>query len=310
MKIGIVGTGHVGSTAAFSLVMQGIGSEIVLVDYNPPLAEAHAMDILHATPFTHPVAIHSGDYSDLRGCQLVVLAAGVNQAPGETRMALLQRNAVIFANIVPRILQYADDAVLLVATNPLDVMTEIVTRIARLPAGRVLGTGTILDTARFRTLIGQVYEVAPSSVHAYVLGEHGDSEVLLWSGAEIAGIPLEEFAKTCQRPLDDTIKQDIDVGVRRAAYKIIEGKGSTYFGIGAAIATLSRCILYDEKTVYTASCVIPELDDLSDVAISLPHVIGRQGIIKTVNPPKNEHERAALRHSASVIKASLDSIKF
>jgi L-lactate dehydrogenase len=309
MKIGIVGTGHVGSTAAYSLVLHGIGSDIVLVDHNPALAQAHAMDILHATPFTHPVAIHSGDYSDLEGCDLVILAAGVNQAPGETRMALLQRNAAIFANVVPQIVRYASDAVLLVATNPLDVMTQIVTHIAGLPAGRVLGTGTMLDTARFRTLLGQKYGVAASSVHAYVLGEHGDSEVLLWSGAQVAGVPLTDFAQSCGQTLNDEAKAEVDVGVRRAAYAIIAGKGSTYFGIGAAIATLARCVLYDERSVYTVCALTDELDDVKDVALSLPRIVGRGGVIATLDTPTSETERRALRDSTALIRTNFDLIQ-
>lgn len=310
MKIGIVGAGHVGSTAAYSLVLQGVGSELVLVDRNHQLAEAQVMDILHATPFSHPVSIRSGDLADLEGCALVILAAGVGQLPGETRMALLQRNASVFSDIVPGVVRHAPDAVLLVATNPLDVMTQITTSLAGLPAGRVLGTGTILDTARFRTLLGQEYGIAPSSVHAYVLGEHGDSEVLLWSGAEVAGIPLAEFALACGHPLTPEAKERIDRKVRRAAYSIIDGKGATYYGIGAALARLSRCILYDERTVFTACSVVPDIAGIVDVALSLPHIIGRSGILSTLQPPTDEHERNALRESAALIKRSVTSLGY
>lgn len=310
MKIGIVGAGHVGSTAAYSLVLQGIGSELVLVDRNRPLAEAQAMDILHATPFSHPVTIHGGDFADLEGCTLVILAAGISQLPGETRIALLQRNAAVFSDIVPRAVQHAPDAVFLVATNPLDVMTQIATSLAGLPAGRVLGTGTILDTARFRSLLGQSFGVAPGSIHAYVLGEHGDSEVLLWSGAEVAGIQLAEFALACGHPLTPEVKEQIDQNVRRAAYHIIDGKGATYYGIGAALARLSRCILYDERTVFTACSVVPAIEDITDVALSLPHIIGRSGILSTLQPPIDEHERKALRESAALIKRNVVSLGY
>ena len=288
LKIGIVGTGHVGSTAAYSLVLQGVGSEVVLIDQNRLLAEAHVMDILHATPFSHPVHLYSGDFSDLAGSALVILAAGVGQLPGETRMQLLQRNAAIFADIVPRIMRYATDAVLLVATNPLDIMTQITTKLAGLPAGRVIGTGTILDTARFRALLGELYKISPNSIHAYVLGEHGDSEVLLWSGAEVAGIPLEQFSASSGYPLTEDLKRQVDHNVRRAAYHIIDGKGTSYYGIGAALASLSRCILYDERRVFSACSVVPEIQGVTNVALSLPVVIGQRGIHTTLAPPMNQ----------------------
>lgn len=310
MKIGIVGAGQVGSTAAYSLVLQGVGSELVLIDHNRELAEAQVMDILHATPFSHPINIHDGDYPDLAGCALVILAAGVGQKPGETRMALLQRNAAIFADIIPKVVRHAVNAVLLVATNPLDIMTQIATTLANLPPGRVLGTGTVLDTARFRALLGQSYDVAPSSVHAYVLGEHGDSEVLLWSGAAVAGIPLAQFATACGRPLTPEIKDRIDHDVRRAAYRIINGKSATCYGIGAALARLSRCILYDERTVFTACAVVPVIEGIANVALSLPHIIGRSGIQATLHPPIDEHERNALRESAFLIKQNVVALAY
>lgn len=302
MKIGIVGTGHVGSTAAYSLVLQGVGSEVVLIDQDRLLAEAHVMDILHATPFSHPVHLYSGNFSDLAGAALVILAAGVGQLPGETRMQLLQRNAAIFEDIVPKIIQYATEAVLLVATNPLDIMTQITTKLAGLPASQVIGTGTILDTARFRALLGELYKVSPNSIHAYVLGEHGDSEVLLWSSAEVAGIPLEQFSAASGYPLTEDLMRQVDHNVRRAAYHIINGKGATYYGIGAVLACLSRCILYDERTVLTACSVVPEIEGVTNVALSLPVVIGHRGIHATLQPPINQGERKALRESALLIK--------
>jgi L-lactate dehydrogenase len=310
LKIGIVGTGFVGSTAAYSLVLQGVGSELVLIDHKPELAEAHATDILHATPFSHPVAVRGGDFPDLAGCTLVILAAGVAQLPGETRMALLQRNAAIFADIVPKIVRHAPDAVLLVATNPLDVMTQVAATLSGLPPGRVFGTGTALDTARFRALLGQLYGVAAGSVHAYVLGEHGDSEVLLWSGATVAGIPLAEFAATCGLPLTDDIRQRIDQDVRRAAYRIINGKGATYYGIGAALARMARCILYDERKVFSACSIVPAFDDVENVALSLPHIIGEGGIRSTLRPPMDKQERKALRDSAALIRKGVKELGF
>src|SRR3954466_1737505 len=239
MKIGIVGSGFVGATAGYALVMQGVGREIVLVDRNNSRAAAEADDIRHAVPFAHPLDVRAGGYEDLAGCKVIVLCAGVGQKPGETRLQLLQRNAQVFREVVPAVLKHAPDAVLVVATNPVDVMTHVAGRFARdcgVPAGRVLGSGTTLDTARFRSLLGVHCGVDSHHVHAYVIGEHGDSEVLTWSLATIGGMSLDSFAQLRQTKLSDKIRQEIDNNVRRAAYTIIGGKGATYYGIGSALA--------------------------------------------------------------------------
>ena len=197
MKVGIVGTGMVGSASAYALVMSGVGREIVLVDKNEARARAEANDIYHAVPFAHPLTVRAGEYGDLVGAKVVVIAGGVAQQPGETRLELLQRNAAVFRPIVPSVVRHAPDAVLLVVSNPVDVMTHLAARFAAdvgVPSMRVIGSGTTLDTARFRTLLGRHFGVDPHHVHAYVIGEHGDSEVLVWSQATIAGLSLDEFA--------------------------------------------------------------------------------------------------------------------
>jgi L-lactate dehydrogenase len=194
MKIGVVGCGFVGSTAAYAIVLNGACSELVLVDLDPALARAHAEDILHATQFAAPVRVTGGEYPQLDRARIVILACGVNQKPGETRLELLDRNARIFREVIPRVLEAAPDAILLVATNPVDIITTLATRISGLPPARVIGSGTILDTARFRALLGEHLGVAPHSVHAYVLGEHGDSEVLVWSSADVGGVPVAQFS--------------------------------------------------------------------------------------------------------------------
>ena len=313
MKIGIVGTGHVGSTAAYCLMLQGVASELVLIDHLPALAAAQAMDLHDATPFGHPVSIYSGDFSDLAGCALVIIAAGVNQQPGETRLDLLQKNALVFADIMPKIIHYAGDAIFLVASNPLDIMTQVVTKLAEragIPGSKIFGSGTILDTARFRASLGNFFDIAPSSVHAYVLGEHGDSEVLAWSGASIAGVSLEEFAQARGQVLSAEIKLQIEQDVRGAAYKIIAGKGSTYYGVGTALASLCRSVLYDEKIAYTVCSVVPEIEGVQNVALSLPHIIGRNGIQMMLIPPLNPLERKALRQSAETIQSYVEKIVF
>src|SRR5881394_3493199 len=224
MKIGIVGCGMVGSTSAYALVMSGVGREIVLVDLKRERAEAEANDISHAVPFAHPLVVRAGDYSDLKKASVVIIAGGVAQKPGETRLQLLQRNADVFRQIVPSVLRAAPEAVLLVVTNPVDIMTHLAAQFAAefgVPSTRVIGSGTTLDTARFRTLLGRHFGVDPHHVHAYVLGEHGDSEVLAWSQATIAGLSLDEFAKVHGKPLGKAERQQIDEQVGRAAYHII-----------------------------------------------------------------------------------------
>jgi len=220
MKIGIVGCGMVGSTSAYALVMSGVGREIVLVDLNRRRAEAEANDIYHAVPFAHPLTVRAGDYPDLAGARVVVIAGGVAQKEGETRLHLLQRNAEVFRQIIPSVLRYAPEAVLLVVTNPVDIMTHLAARFAAdfgVPHTRVIGSGTTLDTARFRALLGRHFDVDARHVHAYVIGEHGDSEVLVWSQATIAGMNLDDFAKVHGRPLTEAQRQDIEDNVRRAS---------------------------------------------------------------------------------------------
>src|SRR4051812_1148576 len=252
MKIGVVGTGYVGATAAYALVLQGVGREVVLVDKNIERAKAEADDIRHAVPFAYPLEVRAGSYEDMAGSRVIVLCAGVGQKPGETRLQLLQRNAAIFREVVPAILTNAPEAVVVVATNPVDVMTHLAAHFAAdcgMPAGRVLGSGTTLDTARFRSLLGAHCGVDSQHVHAYVIGEHGDSEVLTWSLATIGGLPLESFARLRGISITDAIRSEIDVKVRRAAYTIIAGKGATYFGIGCALARIVDCILHDQRSV-------------------------------------------------------------
>lgn len=309
MKVGIVGTGMVGATAAFAMVLRGAASEVVLIDRNHALAQAQAQDILHATPFAYPVRVTASGYGDLAGAGIVVLAAGVSQRPGESRLELLGRNAAVFADIVPRILDHAPDAMLLVATNPLDVMTDVATRLSGLSPQRVIGTGTVLDTARFRALLAEYLDVSPKSIHAWVLGEHGDSEVLCWSTAAVGAIPVHDLARQRGLPLDDTAMAAIDQGVRGAAYGIIAGKGATWFGIGGGIARIVAAIADDERAVLTVSALTAEVEGVQDVTLSLPRVVGAQGASTPLWPELDAGERAALRRSAEILKQAADGLK-
>jgi L-lactate dehydrogenase len=302
MKIGIVGSGFVGSTAAYAIALTGGASDILLIDVNASLAGAQAEDILHATPFGPPVRVSAGDYPDLSGAKLVILACGVGQRPGETRLQLLERNVKIFSDVTPRVMRYAPDAVLLVASNPVDLMTYVTTRISGLPRTRVLGSGTVLDTARFRTLLGEALGISPHSVHGYVLGEHGDSEVMIWSCAQVGGIPLRDFAAQISRKITDDDKAAIDDAVRNSAYRIIEGKGATYYGIGAGIARIARAVLDNERVTLTVSSLADDDTKLKGVCMSLPRVVGAEGILATLRPSLTEEETHQLVKSADMLR--------
>jgi len=308
MKVGIIGTGFVGSSAAYAIVLRGVASELVLVDARPELARAQAEDILHAVPFGSPVRVMAGDYADLAGARVVVLACGVNQQPGETRLQLLERNAAVFQDVMGRLRPHAPGAILVVASNPVDLMTQIVLRLSGLPPDRVVGSGTILDTARFRTLLGEHLGIAPQSVHAYVLGEHGDSEVLVWSSARAGGVPLETFARQTGRALTPEVKARVDDGVRRAAYRIIEGKRASYYGIGAGLARIVKAIRDDERVVLTLSGFDGHLSGFAPVCFSLPRVLGADGIRTTLVPPLDRSEKSALRRSAEILYEAARSL--
>jgi L-lactate dehydrogenase len=306
MKVGIVGCGFVGSSGAFAIAIEGIANELILVDLNADLARSHAEDILHATPFGEPLRVAAGDYSMLRGADVVVLACGVGQKPGETRLQLLERNVKVFQNVVPQVLEYALETILLIVSNPVDIMTQVVTKISGLPPERVIGSGTILDTARFRTLLGEHLGVAPHSVHAYVLGEHGDSEVLAWSSGKVGGVPVAEFAEQIGCRLTDDVKSRIDDGVRRAAYRIIEGKGATYYGIGAGIARIAKAIREDEGAVLTLS----NIEGYEGTSLSLPRVLKAKGIVTTIQPMLSDEEEKALNNSAEILRNAASELIF
>ncbi|MGB2910815.1 MAG: L-lactate dehydrogenase [Anaerolineales bacterium] len=313
MNVGIVGAGQVGATTAYALVMRGIGRRIVLVDRNNARAQAEADDILHAVPFAHPLQVSAGDYQELKGSRVVIVTAGVAQKSGETRTQLLERNADIFRQIVPRVIENAPDAILLVATNPVDVLTHMTADLAAqfgMPNSHVIGSGTTLDTARFRTLLGQHLGVDPQHVHAYVLGEHGDSEVLTWSLVSVGGAPLEEFCRQWDICMDDEVRADIERGVKLAAYSIIEGKGSTNFGIGSALARIVEVVLQDQRSLLTVCTPVPEVAGVKNVTVSLPHLVGGEGILDTIMLPLtlSKDEESALRASAHIVKQSFESI--
>lgn len=311
MKIGIVGCGFVGSTTAYAMVMRGVGREIVLVDKRPGRAEAEADDILHAVPFAHPLEVRVGNYADLVDSRLVILAAGVSQKPGESRLALLSRNAAVFAEIVPQVLHYAPEAIIVVATNPVDVMTHVASTLAErcgTPVSHVFGSGTTLDTARFRALLGQHLGIDSHHVHGYVLGEHGDSEVLTWSLATVAGMPLNDFARVTGVTVDERVRARIDREVRGAAQTIIVSKGATYYGIASALTRIASAVLGDQRAVLTVCSYTAEICGVTDVTLSLPRLVGGEGVMAEFPPPLLEEETRALAGSAATIKEAIDSL--
>jgi L-lactate dehydrogenase len=308
MKVGIVGSGFVGSTAAYAMVMAGIGREIVLVDRDETRCRAEANDIYHAVPFAHPLKVTAGGYADLEGCRAVIVAAGVSQKPGEGRLELLQRNAAVFGDVVPQVLAHAPEAVLVVATNPVDVMTHLAARYAKehgVPDGRVLGSGTMLDTARFRTLLGSHLGIDPQHLHGYVLGEHGDSEVLTWSAVTVGGLPLEEFCRLRGVHLGVTERDNIDHAVRRAGYDILEGKGATYYGVGSALARIVEVILNDQRAILTVCAAIPETWGGAGLTFSLPRLVGGAGVLASFPPVLSLAEEESLHASAALIRAAI-----
>jgi L-lactate dehydrogenase len=311
MKVGIIGSGMVGSTAAYAMVMRGIGREIVMVDVNLPRAQAEADDILHAVPFANPIEVRAGDYAELADSQVVIITAGACQRPGESRLMLLNRNAAIIDQIVPNILRHAPEAVLLVASNPVDVLTHLVAQTAAhhgVPTGQVLGSGTTLDTARFRALLGRQFGVDAQHIHAYVVGEHGDSEVLIWSRVSIGGLPLDEFCQSQGLEFYQSLQDDIDQQVRKAAYAIIQAKGATYYGIGSALARIVEAILKDQRAILTVCTPEDEVAGIRDVTVSLPHLVGGRGILSSFPLPLDDREQVLLRDSAAVVRQALDEI--
>jgi len=302
VRVVVVGAGNVGATFAYALLFRGLAAEIVLIDANHARAEGEAMDLNHAEPFTNPTRVWAGSYEDCAGAAIVVVCAGAGQRPGETRLDLVKRNADIFAKIIPEIVRRNPDGILLIATNPVDVLTQVSQKLSGLPVNRVIGSGTILDTARFRHLLGRHFKVEPRSVHAYIIGEHGDSEVPVWSLANIAGLRLADYAELNGISHDETALDDIFRQTRDAAYHIIERKGATYFAVAAGLMRIVEAILRDQRTVLSVSSLVNGYYGIENLCLSLPAIVGRNGIERVLRLHLNDKEEAALKRSAEVLK--------
>ena len=309
MKVAIIGVGSVGSAVATAVQNTGLVHEIVLFDKDGIRARAAAEDLGHASAFSFDIKISAvSSYRAIRGSDIVIIAAGANQKPGETRNDLLQKNADVITDIVPKIMANIDSKTvkIIVLTNPLDVMVMLAQKLSKLPATRVIGAGTMLDSARLKTILSRQLGISTRSITSYVLGEHGDSSVVNWSSVCIGGIALDDFCKQAKISLPQTTRKTIEHRVRNAAYEIIKGRGATWDGIGAAVADLLHAIINDERRILTTSIV----DGIgnSAVAMSLPRVIGERGVLMNLKSKMNSEETAALRKSAKIIRKNFDLI--
>lgn len=304
-RVAIVGAGFVGATFAYSLLLSGLAEEIILIDVNRAKAEGEAMDLEHSVPFTHPTRILAGDPADVRGVDLTVVTAGsAALKPGQTRLDLVRANGEIFKQIIPEIVENNPDGLLLIASNPVDVMTRAAIELSGFPPQRVIGSGTILDTARFRYLLSQYFTVDPRSVHAYIIGEHGDSEVPVWSQTNIAGMGLEQFCAQRGCSFNQEARQEIFRQTRDAAYQIIQRKGATYYAVASGLVQIVQAILRNQHTVLSVSSLIDHYYGIQDVCLSLPAAIGRNGIEWVLPMDLLPEEISALQHSAEIISAA------
>lgn len=307
-KIAIVGIGNVGATLAYGLLLSGLATEIVLIDQNQAKAEGEAMDLTHAVPLAKPTRIYAGSYRDCAGATITIITAGAAQKTGETRLDLAAKNTEIFRIITQEVVKHNPKGLILVATNPVDVLTYASIKFSGLPANRVFGSGTILDTARFRYLLSQRFEVDPRSVHAYIIGEHGDSEVAAWSLANIAGMQLADYCEANQMGCKAKELEDIYQQTRDAAYKIIERKGATYYAIGTGLVRIIEAIIRDQSTVLSVSSLIDDYYGISDVCFSLPTVIDRGGVERVIKLKLSDQERDGLSNSARILKETITEL--
>jgi L-lactate dehydrogenase len=303
----IIGTGQVGMACAYAMVIQNTFDEMVLVDINRDKLEGEVMDLQQGMPFVQPTAVTAGTLADGVGADIVIITAGAAQKPGETRLDLVQRNVEIFKTLIPEVVSHCPEAILLMVTNPVDILTYVTWKLSGLPHSRVLGSGTVLDTGRFRYLLAQKLSVDPRSLHAYIIGEHGDSEVPFWSEANVAGARL--YTDATPEP-ERQMLDDLFLQVKNAAYEIIRRKGYTSYAIGLAVTQIVQAILRDQNRVLTVSSLMPTPQNLGEVCLSLPSVVGRTGVSRVLNASLNTLERSQLETSAATLRSVIDQIRF
>ena len=301
-KVAIVGAGFVGSTFAYSLLIHGLVSQMVVIDVNKERAEGEVMDLNHGLPFANPVKIGAGDYSDCQDADIVVIAVDRGQKIESSRLELAQGNFELLKQIIPKITEYNKECILMVVSNPLDVMTYAALKLSGFPENRVLGSGTILDTARLRYLLGEYFEVDPRNIHAYIIGEHGDSEVPVWSLANVAGIRLKDYCPICKVPYDLEYFNDLFLKVRNAGYEIVKRKGRTNYAVALGMTKIVESIIRDENAVLTVSCFLQNYHGVSDVCLSVPVILNRSGIKEIIELPLDEKETGEFQNSSAIVK--------
>lgn len=307
-KVAVIGCGFVGASCAFSLMQRGLFSELVLLDANTAKAEGEAMDLSHGLPYTAAMDIYAGTYDDIADSALIVLTAGANQKPGETRLDLIGKNVSILKNILPQITSRNFEGVLLIVSNPVDVLTYAAVRLTGYAPHRVIGSGTVLDTARLKYLLGRHLDVDSRSVHAVIIGEHGDTELAVWSGANVSGIDLDHFCELRGHFDHAATARKIYEQVRDSAYEIIERKGATYYGIAMAVARIAECIVKDEQAVLPVSVALDGEYGLQGLALSIPSVVGKNGVEKVLEIPLDETEDGALHASAAQLREVIGAL--
>lgn len=296
MKISFVGAGRVGSTTAFSVLMKALADEIVIIDINRDLAQGEALDLFHATSFVKKMKVYSDDYEGLDGSEVVIVSAGMAQKKGETRLELTEKNVRIITDISQNISKYAPKSVILNLTNPVDVLAHVTWKVTEFPFKKVIGSGTVLDTVRLRTLIAANCDVSPMSVHIYIIGEHGDSELAVWSGAMIGGVPISHFCKLCEKKTCNGMLEKFFEKTKNAAYEIISKKGSTNYAIAAAASDIVKSIVKNEKRVLTVSTLV------DDVYVGYPAIIGKNGVERIVNIKLSDDENQKFEKSKQILK--------
>jgi len=307
-RIAVVGAGFVGSSFAYSLMIRGTVSEIVLIDVDKKRAEGEAMDLNHGVSFVQPARIWAGDFADCEGADIVVVSAGLAQKPGQSRLDLVKANVEIFRQMIPKVKEYNDECILLIATNPVDIMTYAALKFSGFQPNRVIGSGTILDTSRLRYLLGERLRVDPRNVHAYIIGEHGDSEVPAWSLASVGGVKLEEYCAASSQTPDELCLNDIFEQVKNAAYKIIELKGRTYYAIGLGLTRIVESIIRDENAILTVSSLLRDYHGVNDICLSVPTIVNRSGVREVLKLPLTDDETKEFQDSASALKKVADSV--
>ena len=307
-KAAIVGCGSVGASIAFRFLQQGLFSRLVLLDANREKAEGEAMDLSDGLPYGATMEITAGDYGDISDCALVVVTAGVNQRPGETRLELIERNTIILKSIMKEITSRPFEGILLIVSNPVDVLTYAAQRLSGYPRERVIGSGTVLDTARFKQLLGRELGVDSRNVHAFIVGEHGDSELPVWSGANVSGLGLDDFCRLRGLELHAPVRERIYREIRDSANEIIKRKGATYYGIAMAVGRIAACIVKDEHAVLPVSVVLDGQYGLNGLALSIPSIVGRGGLEEILEMPLSQEEQQALEASAKQMKAAITSL--